>query len=91
MPKNLLDEAKELIYGAREGTYGPPSINLSVIADLWSVYLRDKSITGRDVCIMMALLKLAREATGLPNRDNVVDAAGYLGLIDRLGEVTYEE
>jgi len=87
---NALDIAKDIIYGDREQTYGHPSKNLEKIAQLWTLYLHQKYgaeviVNMEDVCWMMNLLKMTRQMNHA-KQDNVVDAIGYLGLIDRLGE-----
>ena len=58
MSKNLLKEAEETIYGPREDTYGPPNVNLTRIADQWSLYMKQKydvdvKLDAEDVCWMM--------------------------------------
>lgn len=86
-----IEEAAQIILGDREQTYGHPSVNLERIADSWSSYLMNKYgtsaggwvIGSEDVCWMMALLKMCRQMHK-PKRDNVVDALGYIALIDRL-------
>lgn len=95
--KSAIDEAKEIIYGDREKTYGSPQKNLNVIADYWMEYLNTKptaitkhgtvDLSAEDVCIMMVLLKIARQANNY-KRDNIVDAIGYLSLIDRIATET---
>jgi hypothetical protein len=87
---NAIDLAKEIIYGDREETYGHPSKNLVLISQLWTIYLHQKYgvnviVNAEDVCWMMNLLKMARQMNSA-KQDNVVDAIGYLALIDRLGE-----
>lgn len=89
--KTALDAAKEIIYGDREKVYGAPDKNLAAIALLWSQYLVSRGVilpganmmTSQDVCCMMVLLKMAREANSHSD-DNVIDAIGYLALIDRI-------
>jgi hypothetical protein len=90
--KTVLQEAHDIIYGDREGTYGDPSINLRRIATLWNAHLYNQgiisqenmiTITAEDVCWMMMQVKQARQCN-TQKRDNVVDAAGYIGLIERL-------
>lgn len=87
---NILTKANELIHGQRENDYGHPSINLQKIADVWSVLLLEKldeDLTAADVCGLMAALKLVRAAKeNWTHADSIIDAAGYLGLIDRLKE-----
>jgi hypothetical protein len=80
---NILDEAQSIIYGDREKTYGNPAKNLNNIANFWSIYL-DKEISAQDVATMMVLLKLARMMNDPSHRDSLVDAVGYLALIERI-------
>ena len=88
-PKSILDEAKDIIYGDREKTYGEPDVNLKRIATLWNAYMSAKAqsnsttIEPEDVCWMMVLLKASRQMN-TPKRDNLIDAAGYIGLIERI-------
>lgn len=79
-----IDEAKEIVYGDREQTYGHPSINLERIASMWSVIF-GHPVTPRQVCQAMIALKLARDVNA-PKHDNVVDMIGYAALIDRIEE-----
>jgi hypothetical protein len=80
---NILDEANSIIYGDREKTYGNPAKNLNNIANFWSVYL-DIKISAQDVAQMMVLLKLARLINTPNHRDSLVDAVGYLALVERI-------
>ncbi len=87
---NILEEANEIVSGDREQTYGAPDANLKRIANLWVTYLIEKhdvavNLSPEDVCWMMTLLKMARQMNA-PKRDNLVDAAGYVALIERLHE-----
>lgn len=93
VPKSILDEAQGIIWGDREKTYGEPDVNLKRIATLWNAFLVSRykhgytgepyEITSEDVCWMMVLLKASRQMNA-PKRDNLVDAAGYIGLIERI-------
>ena len=88
-PKSILDEAKDIIYGDREKTYGAPDKNLVAIAGYWANHLHTRfgvyhDITGADVCIMMTLLKAARLGNDVTHRDSLVDAVGYLALLERI-------
>ena len=78
----VLDEAKQIIYGDREKTYGAPTKNLNQISRLWSMYL-DHPVSAQDVCMMMILLKVARQKNNY-TRDNLVDICGYAALNSRL-------
>jgi len=88
----ILEEAQKIIYGDREQTYGDPAKNLKNVAMLWNQYLALKQvrnynacITAEDVCWMMVLLKMARQANQYKD-DNLIDAAGYVALIERISK-----
>jgi len=88
-PKSILDEAKDIIYGDREKTYGAPDKNLKSIAGYWANHLHTRfgvyhDVTPEDVCIMMTLLKAARLGNDVTHRDSLVDAVGYLALLERI-------
>jgi hypothetical protein len=90
----ILDEAKEIIHGDREATYGDPSKNLRAIADLWEMYLHHRglineysdSLRPEDVAQMMILLKVARLINQPDHHDSQVDICGYAALIERIQE-----
>lgn len=73
----ILDEAKKCVCEDRESQYGSPEDSFKLIAELWSSYL-DYAISPVDVAIMMALLKLARIASGRFKADSYIDACGYI-------------
>lgn len=92
---NILKEAESIIYGDREQTYGKPGVNLERIAGQWALYLQQKfgaevSLTAEDVCWMMVDLKKCRQMNA-DKRDNLVDAAGYLALIERCADDAEQE
>ena len=74
----ILLEAHALINGPRQAAYGSPAENLGRVAGMWTLYL-GRPVTAKDVCLMMALLKLCREMNAHAH-DNLVDCAGYLAL-----------
>ena len=76
---NVLLKAHEVINGQRQDQYGNPEDSFATIADLWSVWT-GVDITGHDVAMMMALLKIAREMHGAGKEDDYVDGCGYLAL-----------
>lgn len=78
MNGNILSEAQALITGDRRAEYGAADASFGRIATMWTAYL-GRPVTGHDVACMMALLKLAREAH-CHKADNLIDAAGYIGL-----------
>ena len=81
---SILDEAKEVINGERQNHYGDPEDSFALIAEYWSIYL-DRHLSPQDVAMMMVLFKLARESHQ-HKRDNLVDAAGYLGILGDMCE-----
>ena len=81
---DILDAAKRCVCGDREQDYGSPENNFSTIANLWSDYLVATgkmnpfdAINPVDVAAMLALLKIARIASGHAKEDNWIDLAGY--------------
>lgn len=80
----VLDEAKRVILKDRQDDYGNPEDCFSNIAQFWSAYL-GITITPEDVCMLMTLLKIAREKMK-HKHDNIVDACGYLGIYESLKE-----
>ena len=83
--KETLDAAAKCVCGDREQDYGSAENNFRNIAEFWEVYLRGKcvspdadvAILPEDVAAMMALLKIARIASGNAKTDSWVDLAGY--------------
>lgn len=74
------DKGAELVLGDRNAEYGSPHPDFAGIALMWSGLLNQKlseRITAQEVGLMMAALKLRREAHK-PKDDNLVDAHGYL-------------
>lgn len=74
----VLAEADRLINGDRQKDYGDAADSFGAIAAMWSAYL-GCDVTARDVCNMMALLKIARLRLG-QHDDSSVDGAAYLAL-----------
>jgi len=79
----VLDEAKVIIEGDREQTYGDPSVNLRRIAAMWSAHLGMK-VTEDDVCLMMILVKVARLKNTPKHHDSQVDICGYAALMEKV-------
>jgi hypothetical protein len=72
----ILDKAKACVVGDREQDYGNVENNFNRIAEFWETYL-GYHVTAKDVAAMLALLKIARIASGHAKDDNWVDLAGY--------------
>ena len=74
----ILETAKRCVCGDREQDYGSPEDSFKTIAALWNAYLGEyPGIDAKDVAAMLALLKIARIASGHAKEDNWVDLAGY--------------
>lgn len=74
--EEILDTAKKYVTSDRNKTHGEPEDSFGMIAKLWSAYT-EKEFTSVDVCVMLALLKVARIKNMPTNEDNWVDLAGY--------------
>lgn len=77
-------EARTLVDGARSAAYGAPPDSMRRIALAWSAIL-DRKVTGKEVALCMAVLKLCREANQ-QKRDNRVDAIGFAIIADMVSE-----
>ena len=89
--EEVLNKALSCVSGDREQDYGSPEQNFKTIALLWSVYLQRLGrgyLEDRDVAAMLALLKIARIASGHSKADNWIDLAGYAACG---GEIDAEE
>ena len=80
--KETLEAAAKCVCGDREQDYGSPENSFFTIANLWTVYLAGThkltdTINSKDVAAMLALLKIARIASGHAKEDNWIDLAGY--------------
>lgn len=75
----ILAQASQIVNGERDKEYGSPEDNFQRIADLWTAYIGfDFGLTGADVAVMMALVKIARIRGNRPGSlDSWVDLAGY--------------
>lgn len=80
----ILLKAHEIINGQRQDAHGNPEDSFDVIAKLWNVYIFNKpeisSLTGEDVAVMMALMKIGRIITGSAKSDSYIDCCGYIAL-----------
>lgn len=80
--EEVLAAAVKCVNGDRQEDYGTPERSFDTIAALWNAYLggkplSDNTVDAKDVACMLALLKIARIATGHGKNDNWVDLAGY--------------
>lgn len=72
----VLEDARKVIVGGREDTYGGPEDNFDRIADLWTMR-RNEYVSKADVALDMILLKVARLQQTPGHYDSWVDIAGY--------------
>lgn len=83
-----LKRADDIIHGERQDQYGNPEDSFEVIGQYWQAYIESKTkeclvlITGQDVAIMLALMKIARMSGQKWHGDNAVDACGYLAILN---------
>lgn len=85
--ESILAEAERLVNGPRAESYGPPQKNFADIAYGWTKILGYKegiSITPEQVALCMIWLKMMRFQNGKPDRDSIVDIAGYAATIEKL-------
>lgn len=71
-----LDAARHAVLQSRAAIYSPPENTFGLIADLWSALL-GQDVTPAQVCLMLAVLKVARGWDNPGHADNWVDLAGY--------------
>lgn len=81
----LTDDAIELVYGQRHDDYGNPERNLKKIGMVWGALLGIEALPPRTVAMMLVGMKTVR-AVGRVNRDDLVDAVGYLLLADEASD-----
>ena len=85
--EDILNKVKNIVNGDRVDSYGPPKESFKRIADYWNVYMNhtigDRNILPKDVAMLMALFKLAREENK-HKEDNIIDAIAYLVLYNNL-------
>lgn len=79
--QQMLDEAGNIVNGARRGAYGTPENNFERIARFWQAYFlntgREVDIYPSDISPMMRLMKEARLCESPAHYDSHVDIIGY--------------
>lgn len=84
-PFTVLDAARRLVYGDRRESYGHPYEDFTATGRIWGALLGLPDIPPAMVGLMMAALKIRREAHK-PGRDNLVDLAGYAAAVELVRE-----
>lgn len=88
--ESILEEAQRIINGPRAESYGPPVKNFADIAYGWTKIINNGQkninvfITPEMVALCMIWLKMMRFQNGKPDRDSIVDIAGYAGTIEKV-------
>jgi len=89
MRGEILKDAYNVVNGVKLDQYGDPEDSFAAIAAYWTAYFQTAglaiAVSGKDVAMLMVLLKIAREQH-LEKMDNLVDAAGYISLAYDLGQ-----
>jgi hypothetical protein len=78
--ESMVDEARRVVLGERNESYGDPRDDYLKTAKIWSGLLAHKlkaDISPEEAMLLMVGLKLSREVHR-HKRDNIVDAHGYL-------------
>jgi hypothetical protein len=86
---DTLSAAAALVTGDRARQHGDVVLLHEQVAAYWSQYVQNASspLTARDVLVMMSLLKIARTQHGEFNRDDYVDAIGYVSLAAEVADL----
>ena len=79
--QSILTEAESIVNGSRNSDYGGTE-GLERIAQVASI-LTNIDLTAMDLALIMVSLKLVRESFQ-HKRDNLVDACGYMELLNKL-------
>jgi len=97
-----LQTAIALTAGDRDKEYGPPYVNLTDCAALFSAYIAAKYrgkivaansfvLTAEDVAWLNVLQKMARTFSGQPKPDTYIDAAAYAAIAGECAQMEDEE
>jgi hypothetical protein len=86
--ESILQEADRLTSQDRQADYGHPAEDFGRTAALINAWLGDQlksPLTAEQVVMFMVFVKLSRQRNKW-KRDNLVDAAGYLRLVEMIDE-----
>lgn len=87
--ESFLAHAHELVTNDRDKQYGDASVNLTnmeIMLDAFERICRQDYPLAAKAAIRMALVKIARTQTGIHQRDNYIDACGYMALAGESSE-----
>jgi hypothetical protein len=86
--ESILQEAQRLTLGDRNQDYGHPANDYGRTAAMFSAWMGDQlrsPLTAEQAVMFMVFVKLSRERHKA-KRDNKVDAAGYIRLLEMIEE-----
>jgi hypothetical protein len=86
-PKNVLEEANDILGGNRQADYGDAVKNFENIAKVASI-LADKQLDAEDCCKVLMAVKICREGFK-HKRDNLVDLAAYADILNQICDKQY--
>ena len=82
--ESILSMAEKIIYADKPSQYGDVKESYNKIASIATKMInKDLHLTAKDCLKVMIAVKLVRESYK-HKRDNLIDAAGYLGLLDEV-------
>ncbi len=82
--ESVLSEAERIVNGDRQADYSDPVENFKHIAEIASAISKEE-LSPTTCAIVMIAVKLAREDYK-HKRDNLVDLAGYVEILNRIKE-----
>ncbi len=82
--ESILSEAERIVNGDRQADYSDPVENFKHIASIASAISKEE-LSPTTCAIVMIAVKLAREDYK-HKRDNLVDLAGYVDILNRIKE-----
>ena len=82
--ESTLSEAERIVNGDRQADYSDPVANFKHISEIASAISKEE-LSPTTCCIVMIAVKLARE-NYKHKRDNLVDLAGYVEILNRIKE-----
>lgn len=90
MVTSILEEAKQIVEGARNADYGSINDSFTRIAALWSAYA-GVTLDKYDVAKMMMLLKISRLKHNPLHEDSLRDIIGYSICYEKLIHASSKE
>lgn len=84
MNKSILSEAAQIRSGERNTDYGSAVESFQKVAQIANLFT-GLSLTPADCCKVMIAVKMTRESYN-HKRDNLVDACGYLDILELIEE-----